>query len=106
MLHKSKLDQFESQFPHDANGNVPVHRDHWQTMEYDHGEMDPNEPGLSAEEKARRIEYLNKEWWPQILKQVEEERHRLAVKHGGTFMDHWKNVIYNKPAGHQGFEAT
>lgn len=106
MLHKSSFEHFSGRFPHDTKGNVPVHRDHWHEMEYDHGDMDPNELGISDEEKARRIEYLNTEWWPKILEQVEEERQRLAHQHGETFMEHWKSVTHIDPEGHQGFEIA
>ena len=92
MLRKSELDQFNHRFPHDHNGHVPVHGDHWQAMQFDHAEMDPHQDGISEEESARRMEYLNKVWWPSILQQVQEERQRLEAEHGESFIKHWERV--------------
>ena len=36
MIHKSLFGQLGDLFPHDRNGNVPVHNDHWQEMEFEH----------------------------------------------------------------------
>jgi len=97
MFHKSKLDQFEHQFPHDAQGHVPHPHDRWDQMQFEVEGMDPHEEGISEEEKKRRIEYLNNVWWPQVIAQVEEERQRLETLHGATFMSHWKDLLHHPP---------
>lgn len=104
MFHKSKLEKFKASFPHDSTGHVPVHVDCWRQMEFDHADQDPNEEGISAEEKTRRIEYLDKEWWPKVLAGVREEHERLTDEHGESFMQQW-NKIVNAPQNlQQGFE--
>ena len=104
MFHKSKLEKFDAKFPHDSKGHVPVHVDCWRQMRFDHADQDPNEEGISAEEKARRIEYLDKEWWPKVLEGVQEEHERLTDEHGESFMQQWNNIV-NKPQNLQhGFE--
>ena len=105
MFHKSKLEQYEHNLPHDSKGHVPSHTDHWQQMEFEHTDKDPNEPGISAEEKAKRIEYLNTEWWRQALQQVEEERDRLHEQHGDTFMKHWGSLVHHSPESPHGFNV-
>ncbi len=106
MIHKSILDRFIHMFPHDRQGHVPVHSDHWQEMDFEHTEMDPYEEGISEEERARRVEYLNTVWWPDVLEQVEAERRRLEEEHGHTFSEHWKSVVHRSPERPGGFGVT
>ena len=103
MFHESELDQYGHRFPHDRAGNVPVHHDHWRDMEFDHGDMEPYEEGISTDEQKRRIEYLNTEWWPRIKQQVHDEQVRLTNEHGETFTDHWKQIVERQPRNPHGF---
>ena len=104
MFHKSKLKKFGGNFPHDKQGHVPVHVDCWRKMEFDHADQDPDAEGISEEEKARRIEYLDKQWWPKILAEVQDEHARLIDEHGESFMQHWDSVVNEPPHLQHGFE--
>jgi hypothetical protein len=104
MFHKSKLKEYDGDFPHDTEGQVPVHVDCWRNMKFDHADQDPNEEGISADEKVRRMEYLDTVWWPQVLARVQSEHERLTDEHGESFMQQWDRIV-NKPADLQhGFE--
>ena len=103
MFHKSKLDEYGHRFPHDQTGQVPVHGDHWREMQFDHAGMDPHEEGISVEEQSRRMEYLNNEWWPEVLQQVHNEKQRLEAEHGETFTHHWHDIVYQSPRTPHGF---
>ena len=103
MFHKSKLGEYDHRFPHDQAGHVPVHRDHWQQMQFDHADMDPHEDGISGEESTRRLEYLNQVWWPAILQRVNDERQRLETEYGQTFTKHWHDIVYQSPKTEHGF---
>jgi hypothetical protein len=103
MFHKSQLDPYPHQFPHDRKGFVPHPTDHWSEMQFEHADMDPHEEGISAEEQARRIEYLNTEWWPQVLDRVADERQRLEEEHGESFITHWHTLMKQPPDNTHGF---
>ncbi len=103
MFPKSELERFGGRFPHDLVGDVPVGGDCWRQMQFDHAEMDPNEEGISAEEKSRRVEYLDTVWWPKVLEKVHLERQRLEAEHGETFIQHWERVVNRKPHLPHGF---
>lgn len=77
--------------------------DHWREMQFEHDDMDPQQDGLSAEERSRRTEYLNTVWWPSVLKRVHDERDRLAGLHGETFTEHWHRTVYTSPESEHGF---
>lgn len=104
MFHKSKLDQFEAKFPHDSSGHVPVHVDCWRKMEFDHADQDPGEEGISEEEKARRLEFLDTVWWPKILEEVQVEHERLNSEHGESYMKQWDTIVNTGPDLQHGFE--
>ena len=104
MFHRSKLDEFGAKFPHDSKGHVPVHVDCWRKMQFDHADQDPNEEGISEEEKARRIEYLDKVWWPKIMEGVQNEHERLTSEHGESFMKSWATIANRSPNVQHGFE--
>ena len=106
MFHKSQLGHFDDQFPHDLTGYVPTEGDHWRQMQFDHADMDPDEKGISADEKARRIEYLNVVWWPEVLQRVHGERQRLEAEHGESFIEHWQRVVNRAPDTPHGFDAS
>ena len=76
---------------------VPAPHDHWRDMQFEHDDMDPEEAGISADEKARRTKYLNDVWWPQITQQVEEEHQRLKREHGETFIERWHHLVDQPP---------
>lgn len=105
MFHKSHIGEHGERFPADLKGHVPVHGDCWRRMHFDHGELDPEEPGISEEERARRITYLDKVWWPQVLEKVHAERLLLEAEHGPTFMERWDEVAHQGPPMPHGFEA-
>ena len=97
MIHKSLLGQHGERFPHDRNGNVPVHGDHWRDLQFEYPEMDPHEAGISTEEQARRIEYLNTVWWPGILQDVSNQRQSLENEHGESFTELWNRTVRESP---------
>lgn len=97
MFHKSELAHFGDEFPHDATGYVPIHGDCWRQMQFERADMDPNEEGIAAEEKARRIEYLDTVWWPKVLARVNAERERLEAEHGESFISQWHRAVHHKP---------
>lgn len=103
MFHKSELAHFSEHFPQDATGYVPVHGDCWRQMQFDRADMDPDEEGISAEEKARRIEYLDSVWWPEVLKKVNKERERLEEEHGESFISRWHRAVNRRPNESHGF---
>jgi hypothetical protein len=81
MIHYSKLEVYALVFPQDREGNVPESTDDWRKMSFDHGPNDPEEPGISPEERQRRIDYLDNVWWPQVLGDVRQQHDEL-VKRG------------------------
>ena len=72
-------------------------------MKFDHADMDPEAEGISAEEKARRIEYLDSVWWPKVLEDVAKSQTTLAEKHGESFLEHWQSVVNRHPDVPHGF---
>lgn len=103
MFHKSEFDHLGHEFPHDQNGFVPVHGDHWRDLQFEHDGMDPQEAGISDEERKRRTEFLNTVWWPEVLKRVQNEHRRLMQIHGETFTEHWHRTVYQSPDTEHGF---
>ena len=97
MFHKSQLGEHAEHFAHDSAGFVPVDGDSWRQMKFEHGDRDPNEAGLSQEERDRRVEYLDKVWWPRLLADVHEQRLRLEREHGEAFIRHWQRVVNPEP---------
>lgn len=93
MFHKSQLGEHAEHFFHDTAGYVPVDADSWRRMKFDHADRDPDEEGLSPEERARRLEYLDKVWWPRVLADVHEQRLRLEQEHGESFIQHWQRIV-------------
>ncbi len=105
MFHKSELGEHATGFPHDTAGYVPRGGDHWRQMKFEHGAMDPEEEGISAEERLRRIEYLDQVWWPQILEKVSQEHDRLVNEHGESYLQRWQRVVNRSPDQPGGFEV-
>ncbi len=106
MFHKSEMDQYGHQFPHDAKGYVPHATDHWRDMNFEHEGLDPYEEGISPEEHDQRVAYLNSTWWPEVLQRVDEERQRLEAEHGETFAKHWQHVLDMPTDNPHGFGVT
>ena len=104
MFHKSDLSHYGEHFPHDQKGHVPAPHDHWEAMQFELPGMDPNEEGITSDEQARRIEYLNTVWWPELLQRVSNERQRLQDQHGESFIAHWERVIGHRSNAPHGFE--
>lgn len=104
MLHRSELGEHASKFPADRKGHVPEHHDHWSKMDFDHGAEDPNEAGISAEERERRIRFLDEQWWPRVIAQVHEERAKLAKLPGGTPIRRWRESVMTDTPVQHGFE--
>jgi hypothetical protein len=101
MFHKSELGEHARRFPSDRNGNVPEHDDHWRDMEFEHGPNDPNEEGVSEEERKRRIKYLDEEWWPEVIARVNKEKEKLASLPGGNPIHRWREeVVKDEPQPH------
>ncbi len=105
MFKKHKLDTFPNKFPQDKEGHVPTHVDCWREMQFDHEDDDPNEEGISAEEKQRRIKHLDEVWWPRVLEKVAEEHQRLTDEHGESFIEYWQRVVNETPNPPHGFEV-
>jgi hypothetical protein len=106
MLHHSKLGDLAKHFPKDRRGNVPDHRDHWSHMDFDHGEHDPDEPGISQEERERRIAYLDNQWWPKIIAQVNEQKKNLAGQPHETHIREWVEDVMKEPPEQKGYEPA
>ena len=107
MLHKSELGEHADRFPTDAEGIVPEEGDHWSDLTFEHGPHDPHEEGISDEERARRMEYLDNEWWPKIIAHVNEQKETLSQLPGGNPIHRWRRGVIDaaKPRQQHGFEA-
>jgi hypothetical protein len=101
MIHISDLGEYAHRFFADQDGHVPEHGDHWGNMKIDHGENDPDEEGISGEERQRRITYLNEQWWPEVIAEVNREKEELSKLPGGNPIKKWKEAISEgSPKGH------
>jgi len=105
MLHNSELGEHTDRFPCDRDGRVPEHGDHWSDMRFDHGPNDPDEAGIGDAERARRIEYLDKQWWPQVLARVHAEREKLDRLPGGNPIKRWREQVIKPPPEQHGFQV-
>ncbi len=105
MIHESELGEYAKGFPRDLAGHVPVHGDCWRKMRFDLAGMDPDAKGISADERARRIEFLDTVWWPQVLARVRDERQRLESAHGESFINHWERVVNRGAEEPHGYEV-
>ncbi len=105
MLHKSKLGEHAEGFPHDRDDHVPHLSDHWRHMNFDHGAKDPDEEGIDEAERARRIEYLDTVWWPEVLAKVDAEKQRLEQTVGHSFIERWQDEVQQPPLQQHGFQA-
>ena len=107
MLHKSELGEHADRFPIDQDGNIPEHGDHWSDSHFEHGPNDPHEEGISDEERARRMDYLNTQWWPKIIAQVNEEKESLSQLPGGNPIRKWREGVIDavEPQQQHGFEV-
>lgn len=105
MLHISDLGEYAHKFFADKDGHVPEHGDHWRKMKIDHGENDPDEEGISEEERQRRIAYLDEQWWPNIIAQVAKEKEALSKLPGGNPVHKWRDEITKEPPTQQGFQV-
>jgi hypothetical protein len=105
MLHKSELGEHADRFPQDSDGHVPEHGDHWSDMSFEHGPHDPDEPGISAEERAKRMEYLDSQWWPSLLEKVGKQRDELAQLPGGSPIKRWREEAMREPPSQHGYNA-
>jgi hypothetical protein len=103
VFHKKHLGDHADQFPHDRDGFVPTDADTWRTMNFEQEGLDPDEQGISAEERAHRIEYLDRVWWPRILAEVHDQRLRLVREHGKSFMERWAHFTKEEPDKPHGF---
>lgn len=106
MLHSSKLGEHAHRFPTDRKGYVPDHHDHWKHMDFDHGPHDPDEPGISEEERQRRIEYLDTEWWPSIIAQVNEQKQQIVDLPDETLIRNWCKDVMKEPPQQEGYEPA
>ena len=105
MLHKSELGKHAERFPFDLDGRIPEHGDHWGDMRFDHGPNDPEEEGIGEEERARRLEYLDTVWWPQVLADVRAEKEKLDQLPGGNPIRKWREQTMHEPPEAHGFEV-
>lgn len=105
MFHNSELKEYAEHFPQDQLGYIPTVGDSWRQMKFDHADQDPNEKGISNEERARRIEFLDQQWWPQLLEKVDRQRRRLEELDGDSFIERWEEAVNKTPAEPHGFEV-
>lgn len=105
MLHQSELGDHASRFPVDQQGRVPEEGDDWRNMRFDYGSNDPHEKGISDEERRRRIDYLDQEWWPKVIAQVNAEIEKLGQLPGGSPIKKWRDVVMREPPQPHGFEV-
>lgn len=103
MFHKQHLGEHADRFPADRAGQVPTETDCWRRMNFEQEGIDPDEAGISEEEREHRIEYLDKVWWPRVLADVHEQRLALAREHGPTFMERWAQFTKDEPDVTHGF---
>ncbi len=105
MIHLSDLIEYAHWFLHhaDQDGHVPEHGDHWSKMNYDHGEQDPDEPGISEAERQRRVAYLNETWWPDVIAHVNEQKEELSNLPGGNPIEKWREIAMRHPPNAHGF---
>jgi len=105
MIHKSELGEHAERFPADSAGHVPEQGDDWRGMSFEHGPHDPDEKGISDEERQRRIEHLDQEWWPNVIAQVNEEIRQLGLLPGGSPIKKWRDQVMREPPEPHGFEV-
>lgn len=105
MLHISELGEHAHRFFADKDGNVPEHGDHWRNMKFDHGDNDPHEEGISEEERQRRIAYLDEQWWPNIIAQVNQEKETLSQLPDGNPIKKWREGANQEPPPPHGFQV-
>jgi hypothetical protein len=103
MLHISELDEHAHRFHKDKDGNVPEHGDDWRNMKFDHGANDPDEAGISDEERQLRLAYLDDQWWPKVIAQVNQEKEALSQLPGGSPIKKWRDEAMQEPPTAHGF---
>ena len=104
MLHESKFGDHAHKLPSDRDGNVPEAGDDWRNMNFDHGELDPHEEGISDDERARRMDQLDTQWWPQVIAQVNKQKEELGQLPGGSPIRKWREEVMRSPHLQHGFE--
>ncbi len=105
MIHISDLGKHAHRFFADKEGHVPEPGDHWRNMKIDHGENDPDEEGISEEERQRRIKFLNEHWWPNVIAQVAKEKEELSKLPGGNPVPKWRDELLQQPPDPHGFRV-
>ena len=107
MLHISELGEHAHRFhAHaDKDGHVPEHGDHWTNMKFDQGANDPDEEGISEEERQRRIAHLDEQWWPNVIAKVNQEKETLSQLPGGNPIRKWRDAAMQEPPQAHGFEV-
>jgi len=103
MFHRNELGDHGHKFPADLDLQIPEPEDNWRQMKFDHGPNDPDEPGISAEEHQRRIEFLDKQWWPDLLAKVAAAHQELPE---GSFIKRWQRTVQAPPTKTGGFEVV
>lgn len=69
--HISNLGAFGNGITTDMDGYVPEPGDDWRDMRFDLGPDDPDVDGISEEERADRLEYIEREWWPGVIAEAQ-----------------------------------
>ncbi len=107
MLHISELGKYAHLFQShaDNDGHVPEHGDHWSTMKFEHGDQDPNEDGITEEERLHRIAYLDEQWWPNVIAQVNQQKESLSKLPDGNPIRKWRDEAMKPPTAAKGFVA-
>jgi hypothetical protein len=72
-------------------------------MKFDHGANDPDEAGISDEERQLRLAYLDDQWWPKVIAQVNQEKEALSQLPGGSPIKKWRDEAMQEPPTAHGF---
>lgn len=103
MFHRNELGDHGHKFPADLDLQIPEPGDDWRQMKFEHGPNDPNEPGIRPEERQRRIEFLDKQWWPEVLAKVAAAHETLPE---GSFIKRWQRDAQAPPTKNLGYELV
>lgn len=84
--HISNLGTFGNGITTDMEGYVPEPGDDWRDMRFDLGSDDPDAEGISEEERAERLEYIEREWWPGVIAEAQ-----VATAAAHAALEEWQD---------------
>jgi hypothetical protein len=103
MFHRDELGEHADKFLADLDLQVPEPEDDWRKMRFDHGPNDPEEPGISPQERQRRIDFLDQQWWPEVLSKIASAHQELPP---GSFIKSWQRHVQMEPPKTTGYEVA